>query len=462
MSKKQIGFRDIVLIVDDEDGAREALEFLLEDQYEVFSAGSGKNALQILESKPINLVLLDVNMPGMDGIETLSKIKERYEEIDVIMISAMNSAIKAVEAIKLGAYDYITKPFETDDILQSVKRVMDKQHLKQKVEFLQEELSTQKGSWEMISRDKKMREIKEFIKKVAITNSNVLISGESGTGKEVVARSIHFYSDRRDFSFVGVNCGAIPSELIESELFGHDKGAFTGANKRRLGKFEYADGGTIFLDEVSTLPAPLQVKLLRVLQERTIERVGSNISIKVDVRVIAASNVELQKEIKEGRFRKDLFFRLNVLPISLPPLRNRSVDIPFLANHFFKRFNKRFNKNVAGFSDEVIKVLKDYNWPGNIRELENLVERVVVLAVKDGFVSLKDLPGEIFATDKVTKIAGKTSDIRAACDSFERQFILDALKRADWNQTRTAKNMGIHRNTLIEKMRHLKIKIKED
>ncbi|MFQ5901274.1 MAG: sigma-54-dependent transcriptional regulator [Thermodesulfobacteriota bacterium] len=463
MGNNEVNFRrNTILIVDDEDGAREALELLLEDEYKVLSANSGHKAIGVFGSESVDLVLLDISMPNMDGIETLSKLKELDGDIDVIMVSAINNAPKAVEAMRLGAYDYITKPFETEDILLSIKRVLDKQHLKREVEFLRNEVESQKGPWDLITQNKKMLDIKKVIQRVAKTNSSVLIYGESGTGKEIIARSIHYYSDRKNAPFVAVNCGAIPSELIESELFGHEKGAFTGADKKRLGKFEYADGGTLFLDEVSTFPSHLQVKLLRVLQEHMIERVGGNNSIKVDVKIIAASNVRLQDEVEKGKFRKDLYFRLNVVPITLPSLRERKGDIPILANHFLKRFNKRFNKNIKGFSEQFMDVLKRYDWPGNIRELENIVERLVVLSADDDLLSLTDLPVEVFATNNLKKVTAKTSNFKEACHIFERQFILDALKRANWHQTKTAQMMGIHRNTLIEKMRLLNIKIKED
>ena len=333
-----------LLIVDDEPGARESLEVILEDDYYVLSVGSGQEALKTLQQKPINLILLDVNMPDMDGLTVLRKIKEQDEEIDVIMVSALNQARKAVDAIKLGAYDYITKPYEPEDILSTVNRVISKQKLYKELDFLRREVEESRGFDQIVSQDKAMQEIFQLIKKVALTSTNILIIGESGTGKELIARSIHRQGNRRNGPFVAINCAAIPSELMESEMFGHEKGAFTGAHTRTIGKFEHANGGTLFLDEVSVLRSDLQAKLLRVLQEREIERIGSNKPIKIDIRVISATNSNLEDAVAQGKFRQDLYFRLNVVPISIPPLRERKEDIPLLAKHFLNKFNTAFNK----------------------------------------------------------------------------------------------------------------------
>src|SRR4030043_1342768 len=384
-----------ILVVDDELGARQSLEVILEDDYRVLSAESGREALEVLQRESIDLILLDVNMPDMDGLEVLCKIKEQDDEMDVFMVSALNLARKAVDAIKLGAYDYITKPYEPEDILSTVHRAISKQKLNREVDFLRREVETVRGFDQIISQNKAMLKIFELVKKVGYTSTNILIIGESGTGKELIARAIHRQGSRKNGPFVAVNCAAIPPELMESELFGHEKGAFTGAHTRTIGKFEYANGGTLFLDEISTLRPDLQAKLLRVLQEREIERIGSNRPIKIDIRVIAATNTNLEDAVSKGTFRQDLYFRLNVVPISIPPLRERREDIPLLAKHFLNKFNLSFNKRIPGFSDKAMDVLLRYHWPGNIRELENLIERIIVLSKGNDPIELEEIPLEI-------------------------------------------------------------------
>ena len=449
----------LVLIVDDEVGARDALEIVLEDYYKVATTESGQKALDAIRLGGIDLVLLDLNMPDMDGIEVLKRIKNLDNNVEVIMVSAIDSAAKAVDAMKLGAYDYITKPFEPDDIIMSVGRALERQRLKKEVEYLKQELAYKSKQYKIVTRNKKMLDVIELVKKVAHTSSNVLIYGESGTGKELIARAIHENGERKNAPFVPVNCGAIPVTLMETEFFGHEKGAFTGANKTKLGKFEFADGGTIFLDEVSTLPPLLQVKLLRVLQEKKIERVGSNTFIKVDIRIIAATNTDLKEEVAKKRFRNDLYYRLNVVPINIPPLRERRNDIPYLIDYFLKNFNKAFHKKIKGFSTDALEVLTNYNWPGNVRELENIIERMVVLGRDNEQVTLKEIPVEVFTTDNETSI--KESGLRDACRMFERKLILKCLKKTDWNQTKTAQLLKIHRNTLITKLRELDIDFDE-
>ncbi len=453
--------RASILVVDDEEGARAALEVILEDNYRVIGASSGREALRILKTQKVDAMLLDLNMPGMDGIETLTRVKEIDDNVDVIMVSAVDKASKAVEALKLGAYDYITKPFEPDDIYQAIERALDRRRLKREVEYLKSELDQYQGERRIITKNKKMLEVLDLIERVAHTNSTVIIYGESGTGKELVARAIHEKGPRKSFPFVAVNCGAIPSELMESEFFGHEKGAFTGATKRRLGKFEFADGGTLFLDEIATLPQSLQVKLLRVIQERRIERVGSNVSIDVDVRIIAATNVDLKEEVSKGRFRSDLYYRLNVVPIHLPPLRERKEDIPLLIHNFLKKFSKAFNKPIKGISPDALDILINYHWPGNIRELENLVERMVVLATGDT-ITLRDLPVEVFTTPDLLPSSLDKVGLKEACQSFEKRIILECLKKTGWNQTKAARLLKIHRNTLIAKMKGLGINLEVD
>jgi DNA-binding NtrC family response regulator len=398
-------------------------------------------------------------MPEMDGMETLETLRALDEPMDVVMISASDKAEKAVQAIKLGAYDYITKPFEADDILSAVDRVLERQTLKRQVRYLRSEIAAKYGEREIVSQDPEMLEILELVDKVASTTSSVLISGESGTGKELIARSLHQRSDRRKGPFVAINCAAIPSELMESELFGHEKGAFTGAHTRNIGKFEHANEGTLFLDEISALRPELQAKLLRVIQDREIGRLGSNKTVKVDVRILAATNSDPEDAIEKGNFRKDLYFRLNVIPIKLPPLRERRGDVRLLAQHFLNKFNLKVKREIKGFTPRVLETLERYPWPGNVRELENLIERLVVLGHDEGLISYEDLPMEILLDTRMTAEAPVSGDgLLEARHNFEKQFVLKALKRAQWNQSEAARILRIHRNTLIQKMKALDIR----
>ena len=452
-----------ILVVDDESGARQSLEVILEDDYRVLSAESGREALEVLQRESIDLILLDVNMPDMDGLAVLRKIKEQDDEMDVIMVSALNLARKAVDAIKLGAYDYITKPYEPEDILSTVHRAISKQKLNRELDFLRREVETVRGFDQIISQNKAMLEIFELVKKVGYTSTNILIIGESGTGKELIARAIHRQGSRKNGPFVAVNCAAIPPELMESEMFGHERGAFTGAHTRTIGKFEYANGGTLFLDEISALRSDLQAKLLRVLQEREIERIGSNKPIKVDIRVISATNTNLEDSVLSGKFRQDLFFRLNVVPISIPPLRERREDIPLLAKHFLNKFNLSFNKRISGFSDKAMDVLLRYHWHGNIRELENLIERIIVLSKGNDPIELEDIPLEILmSSGKATKDdkLSKAGLIKTR-EEFEKRLILNVLEATRWNQTEAAKILKISRTYLIQKAKQFGILMKK-
>ena len=453
-----------LLVVDDELGARQSLEVILEDDYRVLSAMNGPEALEILQREAIDLVLLDVNMPDMDGLEVLEKIKEQDDGTDVIMVSALNLARQAADAIKSGAYDYITKPYEPEDILSTVNRVISKQRLHRELDLLRREVEESRGFDEIVSQNKGMLEIFQLSKKVAYTTSNILITGESGTGKELIARSIRRQGNRKNGPFVAINCAAIPSELMESEMFGHEKGAFTGAHTRTIGKFEHANGGTLFLDEISALRSDLQAKLLRVLQEREVERIGSNKPIRVDIRVIAATNTNLEDAVSKGKFRQDLYFRLNVVPVSIPPLRDRKEDIPLLANHFLNKFNAAFNKKIPGFAEKAVDVLSRYHWPGNIRELENLVERIVVLSTGDGLIELKNIPLEILMNSEQEPQDSdyQKSGLIKIREEFEKRIVLNVLEAAQWNQTEAAKILKINRNTLIQKSRQFGILLKRD
>lgn len=448
--------RPIVLIVDDEPAVRETLEILLKDDYETVSVSNGMEAVEVVKSLPVDLVLMDLNLPLIDGFEALKMIKAVDADTGVVVISASDSATKAVQALKMGAYDYITKPFDPDDLITKLKRYADRLGLKKEVSYLREELKDKLGYGQVIGKTPVMEKVFELVDKVSRSPSSVLITGGSGTGKELIARAVHAMSPRAERSFVVVNCGAIPQEIMESELFGHEKGSFTGAHARKIGKFEYADGGTVFLDEVATLPMGLQVKLLRVLQERTFQRVGGNSEIKVDIRVIAATNIDLDEAVKKGAFREDLFYRLKVVPVSLPALSERKADIALLTAHFMDKHSKLCNKNIKGVSDEALRALEDYPWPGNVRELENLVERLVVLAKDGAEITYEDLPVELFFAHADSSAGEK--DFREALRAFERRYITDVLDKTDWNRGEAAKLMKIHRNTLLHKMKELGIK----
>lgn len=444
-------------MVDDDEAIRDALMEILEDEYDVVCVDSGFKALDQIQKQMFDLIFLDIVMPEMDGIQTLKKIKTQDKNLDVIMISAVDRAQEATDSIRLGAYDYITKPFDHEIILNRVEKVLLQRNLTKEVCFHRSEVGS--GRPQIISKSKNMGMVFDLVEKVAKTTSNVLITGESGTGKELIARAVHDASDRRENPFVAINCAAIPAELMEAELFGHEKGAFTGAHKQSTGKFEFAHQGSIFLDEISCLKSEFQAKLLRFIQEREFTRVGSHLTVKVDVRIIAATNTSLEDMVKEGSFREDLFFRLNVVPILLPPLRSRNGDIPILADFFLDRFNRQMNKRMKGFSPDAIAVLEDYPWPGNIRELENLIERMVVLGEENQFIEEKDLPYDLLFhggfEQGAQKGARESKGLIQARHSFERLYILRALQNCRWNQTMAATLLGIHRNTLIQKMKAL-------
>ncbi len=450
--------RPVLLIVEDDTIVRRTLSLLLEDDYEIVGAEDGIRAVEIIGKRVVDLMLIDLNLPMMDGFETMKVVRKLDSELGFIVISAMDRAEDAVHALKLGAYDYITKPFDESDLLTTIKRYIDGLQLKRKVALLSEELESKHTYGDIISKSSKMRAIFQVIHKVSSTSSGVLIAGESGTGKELIARAIHNNGIRAAAPFVAVNCGAVPYELMESELFGHEKGAFTGAHAKKIGKFEYADSGTIFLDEISAMPLGLQVKLLRVLQERSFERVGGNITVSVNIRIIAATNTNLEDAVSKGEFREDLFYRLNVVPITLPPLRERAEDIPILIDHFIAIFNKKYKKSIPGVSSEALQAMVSYSWPGNVRELENMVERLMVFVSDLSQIGVEDLPEEFFFSDSGAVAAGQQAesydgDFRQACKDFEKRFILRILKKTKWNRNKTAIELKIHRNTLLSKMR---------
>ncbi|MBI4209395.1 MAG: sigma-54-dependent Fis family transcriptional regulator [Deltaproteobacteria bacterium] len=442
-----------VLVVDDEGSILQSLKGVLEDEgYEVQVCQSGGGALHVIQESAFDLVMLDIRMPGMDGITTLQKMREMNPEIPVVMMSGHGTIETAVKTTKLGAYDYVEKPLSVDKVLLTVRHALDELALKRENRGLQENF---KNRYQMIGESPPMEELKRQIGQVAPTDSSVLITGENGTGKELVARNIHHFSSRANHPFVEVNCAAIPEELIESELFGHEKGAFTGAVARRRGKFDLADKGTIFLDEIGDMSLKTQAKILRILQEKRFERVGGKESIQVDVRVIAATNKKLEQEMAHGKFREDLYYRLNVIPFHIPPLRERKEDIPVFIDYFLKE-NGSLNLPVK-ISPEGIKALMDYHWPGNVRELKNLMERITILSPSET-IQRKDLLPWLRKESPGGNPRASRS-LEEARRLFEKEFIENKLIENRYNISRTAEVIQISRENLSRKMKALGIRV---
>jgi two-component system response regulator PilR (NtrC family) len=437
--------KNTVLVVDDEPGMREFLEIMLKrDGYIVDTAPDGARALDKMENTLFDLAIVDIQMPVMNGIELLRRINEKSPETTVIMITAYASHETAIEAMKLGAYDYITKPFKIDEIKLVIKKAIEKKKLERENKRLRKELETKYGFGNIIGRSPSIIKVFDLIKRVADLNVNVLITGESGTGKELVARAIHYSGIRRGGPFVPVNCGAIPESLIESELFGYKRGAFTGALRDKKGLFEEADGGTIFLDEIADLPLHLQVRLLRVIEEKSIRPLGSTETIPIDIRVIAATNKNLEEEIEKGRFREDLYYRLNVIKIELPPLRERKEDIAPLAIHFISKYSREMGKDIRGISPKALETLESYHYPGNVRELENIIARSVALETSN-VIRQETLPQLVGSKDFIDLGADLSSgtNLDAVLENVERRFIEKALKSTGGNKTEAAKLLGI-------------------
>ena len=444
-----------ILVVDDEPGMRSLLhKVLTKEGYFVTTAEAGEDAIEAMAGEDFDLAVLDIEMPGMNGIELLKRIKASAPGLNVVMITAYGSLQSAVDAMRLGAYDYLTKPFQMEEIKLVVEKALERERLMSENRALHEELEGHYRFTGIIGKSPKMEEVYGLVESVAATNASVLIQGESGTGKELIARSIHYNSRRKDRPLVILNCAALAEGVLESELFGHEKGAFTGAIKQKSGRFELAHHGTLFLDEIGDIPIPTQIKLLRVLQEHEFERVGGEKTIRVDVRIIAATNKDLMAAVKEGRFREDLYYRLNVLTVNMPPLRERREDIPELARYFLKRFAAETGKKLAGIEDRAMEMLARYDWPGNVRELENIVERAVVLE-KGPMVTPASLPislqGEGGAGGTVSVPEGKGS-ITDMLEYMERQLIVKALKDSDGSQTAAAAALGLKRSTLRYKL----------
>ncbi|MBI5181125.1 MAG: sigma-54-dependent Fis family transcriptional regulator [Nitrospirae bacterium] len=464
-----------VLIIEDEPIMRNILKnALTKSGFETIIVEDGIKGISAINEGEFDIIITDIVLPKGDGFKVLKWAKEKRPETSVILITGHGKVKDAVEAMKLGASDYLTKPFSMEDLALRINKIVEFQELKRDYTRLQQECETIFGTERILGVSPKIAAIRDLTKTVAGVDSTILIEGESGTGKEVVANAIHYSSPRREKPFIKISCAAIPETLLESELFGYEKGAFTGALKRKPGRFELANHGTLFLDEIGDLPQALQVKLLRVLQEREFERIGGTETIKVDVRIICATNRDLEKETKEGRFREDLYYRLKVIPIHLPPLRGRKEDIPILINHFIKIYSKKMNKKITAFSDEAMKYLLEYNFPGNIRELENIVERTIALCPnqvmdKEYLPLLKDRrekPEDIrhwrsadnelrrqVSKDLQKKEPDKLISLQDKMTDVERNYIINVLKNAKGNKTKAAEILNISRKNLWEKMK---------
>jgi len=443
-----------ILAIDDDLDLLETYKSVLAKKFNVLTAPSGGEALKIVKTTSIQAVLLDIRMPKMDGIKVLEQIKQEDQNIEVIMVTASKDLNTAIEAMKLGAYDYVIKPFDVKELIALIEKALEKRALRQENTSLKESLEQATSYCDLLGQSRAMQKLFKTISSVAPTNSTVLIHGESGTGKELVARAIHKKSTRADKPFIAVNCGAIPENLFESELFGHERGSFTGAMERRVGKFELADGGTLFLDEIGCMPPAMQAKLLRVLEDRKIERLGGEKSIPIDIRLVSATNIDFDKHIEEGKFRQDLYFRLNVIPIELTPLRQRKEDIPLFLNYFINKFNKILNKNIQGLEKEAMAQILAHSWPGNVRELQNMVERLVVLS--DGEVITKeDLPFRLEI--EVEDAPLSTASLKDALENFEVEKIKTTLQDNSGNITQAAKKLKMPRSSLISRMRALGI-----
>ncbi|MBW7888849.1 MAG: sigma-54-dependent Fis family transcriptional regulator [Bacteroidetes bacterium] len=450
-----------ILVVDDEPSMRKnVVELLSREGFSVFEACDGREALDFVKTHPLNLILLDINLPKLDGISVLKEIKNEFSDLPVIVFTAYGTSERAIEAMKTGAYDYLDKPFELDEFLLIVRRALNYGDLLGEVKQLRSTVSftTQiSATSQLVGTSPKIQEIYKLIGRAAPSDATVLIQGESGTGKELIADAIQRHSLRKDKPFIKVDCGGLTETLLESELFGHEKGAFTGAVSQRKGRFELADGGTIFLDEVNNMSPTLQMKLLRVLQQKTFERVGGKDTLTVDVRVIAATNKNLEEEMKAGRFRQDLFYRLNVIHIVIPPLRERPEDIPILIQHFLKKI-KPAEKIII--PDESLNILLSYSWPGNVRELENVIHRALVISHGD-IITIDHLPLKGQANEESAPVSlDENFNLKTYLNEIEKKIIIEALKKTNWNRTQTAKLLKINRRLLFSKMYYYGLKEK--
>ena len=452
-----------ILLVDDDADIRETMVTLLTmNDYSVTSVADGQSAIEEVKKEKFNIVITDLMMPKMTGIDVIKNLKAIDPDLQCIVITGYATVSTAVDAMKAGAYDYLMKPFNGTEVLMLLKRVMELQDLQAENSQLKRTLHQRYGYENLIGSSEGIQKVCSLIEKVAETDSTILILGESGTGKELVARTIHYNSPRKNKPLIPINCGAIPETLLESELFGHEKGAFTGASTTRIGRFELADGGTIFLDEIGDMSPTLQVKLLRVLQQREFERVGGVRTIKVDVRIIAATNIDLEHAVHEGKFREDLYYRLNVIPVVIPPLRERADDIPLLMDHFLSHFNKTKKRDIKGFSPASMDILISYPWPGNIRELENLVERLIILK-GNGTICPDDLPDKFISHTLNNEGALHITlpetgvNLKDVVEEFENNLILQAMQKAQGVKNKAAQLLSLNRTTLVEKLKKKKL-----
>jgi DNA-binding NtrC family response regulator len=453
--------REQILVVDDEEDLRKSIvEILTLDGFEVDEAGSAEEAAEKLSQTAYDVLITDHNLPQKTGVELLEESLVRYPEIIGIVITGYGTIETAVNAIKKGAYTYLTKPFKLVELPIMVRKGLKERHLRFENQYLRKQLDEKYGFSNIVGTGRGMKRIFELVDTIAGLTSTVLIQGETGTGKELIAKAIHFNSPRKDQKLVSINCGAIPENLLESELFGHVKGAFTGAVATRIGRFEQANGGTIFLDEIGNMPVSLQVKLLRVLQEREFERVGGNSTVKVDVRIIAATSSNLEQMVKDGTFREDLYYRLNVIPINLPPLRERREDVPLLVQRFIEHFCQLHKLDLKTMSPQVLKALMAYDWPGNVRQLENFVERMVALSGHRPAILPTDLPGEIQNRDSsnfvpLIEIPEEGINFQNVVTDMERELIVQSLRKTNGNKKLAAKLLNLKRTTLIEKIKRI-------
>ncbi len=448
-----------ILIVDDEPNALKVLSAILtEDGYNVLQSSNVDEALEVLSNNDIDVVITDLKMPGRDGMYLFEYVQENLPDIPVIFLTAFGTVESAVQAMNRGAYYYFVKPPNYTQLKGILARAVEQRRLKKELEMMRKKLLEQDSRYNIIGTTPEMKRIFEIIEAVKESSSSVLITGETGTGKELIARSLHYNSSRKDKPFVPVNCAAIPKDLLESELFGYEKGAFTGATSRRIGKFEEASGGTLFLDEIGELELPLQSKLLRVLQERELERLGSNKPIKVDFRLVCSTNRNLLEEVKAGNFREDLYYRINVVEIKVPPLRERIDDIPLLAMEFLNEFSVREKKKLT-IADEVMDVFKSYHWPGNIRQLKNIIERAVVLARTDK-ITLRELPDELRPVRKFKPLPKTTQKTELkTLKELEQQAIINALRECNGNKSKAAKILGISRKAFYKRLKEYNISL---
>jgi len=449
-----------ILVVDDEETFRKVLGSIFkEGGYKVSCAPDGPTALEIIRSQDVSVMLCDLMMPGgMNGLAVLEQTAQISPQTSAILITAYGTLETAMEALRKGAYDYVLKPVIFEDVILKVKRLLDSKRLALENQWLRQELQQKYDFHNIIGKSKQMKDIYNLLEKIAPTDSNVLVTGESGTGKELVAKAIHYNSSRRNGKFVTVDCGAIPGELLESELFGHTKGAFTSALRNKDGLFKIADGGTLFLDEIAEIPINLQAKLLRSIEEKEIRPVGTTTHIKVNLRLVAATNIKISEAVKQGHFREDLFYRLNVIEVNIPPLRERRDDIPLLVKHFISEYNKKLNKNFKSVDNLVMRSLLSYDWQGNVRELENIIERAMILGEGE-FINLQDLPQNLTGENKAPQ---SSSNLRDEMKLYEHHHIVRILEKANYDKNQAAQMLGIGLSSLYRKMEEFKIQTNED